>query len=106
MANIEPRTLDVRAELRNGGEPLPQILDAVSKLVPGQGLRLLVTFELLPLYAVLARKGFAHSATRHGQGNWEVLFTPGETSNTPKPKVKAAPAAGAVISNWRPPRVS
>ena len=40
----EPFTLDVRAELRGGGEPLPRILKAVGALAPGQALRLLVPF--------------------------------------------------------------
>lgn len=85
MTNIEPMLLDVREELRNGGEPLPHILEAVEKLAPGQALKLFATFEPLPLYAMLARKGFDHSATHLGEGDWEVLFTPGAA----KPKAKA-----------------
>lgn len=72
----EPFTLDVREELRGGGEPLPRIVQAVENLAPGQALRLLVPFEPLPLYAVLERKGFGHEAVRHGKGDWEVLFSP------------------------------
>ncbi|EQD34000.1 hypothetical protein B2A_12862, partial [mine drainage metagenome] len=79
----EPLTLDVREELRRGGEPLPGILGAVGSLAPGQALRLLATFEPLPLYAVLARKGFGHKAVRHGEADWEVLFSP----QAPQPKV-------------------
>lgn len=78
MNTPAPLTLDVRAELRGGGEPLPQILKAVQQLQPGQALRLLATFEPIPLYAVLRRKGFSHVASRHGEGDWEVLFTPGK----------------------------
>ncbi len=78
----EPLTLDVREELRSGGEPLPRILGAVGSLAPGQALRLLATFEPLPLYAVLARKGFGHKAVRHGEADWEVLFSP----QAPPPK--------------------
>ncbi len=84
----EPLTLDVRDELRNGGEPLPRIFQAVSRLAPGQALCLLVTFEPLPLYAVLGRKGFDHKAVRHGEGDWEVLFSP----QVPQAK-SASPAA-------------
>jgi len=72
---IEPLTLDVREELRRGGEPLSRILQAVKELGPGQALRLLATFEPLPLYAVLGSKGFGHSAKRLGEGDWEVTFT-------------------------------
>jgi len=79
MIASEPLTLDVREELRRGGEPLPRIMETVQQLAPGQSLRLLATFEPLPLYAVLGRKGFGHQATHHGVDDWEVLFTPGST---------------------------
>ena len=72
----EPFTLDVRDLLRSRGEPLSQILQAVERLAAGQPLRLLATFEPLPLYAVLGREGFDHSAVRYGEGNWEVIFSP------------------------------
>src|SRR6185437_10445310 len=74
LTMAEPLTLDVREELRGGGEPLPRLLQAVRDLAPGQALRLLATFEPLPLYALLARKGFGHRAVRVGEGDWEVLF--------------------------------
>lgn len=95
MDTHEPLTIDVREELRRGGEPLPRILDAVKALQPGQTLRLLATFEPLPLYAVLGRKGFSHAARQIGPGDWEVLFTPG--AEPPAAGAKSAAAeAGAV----------
>lgn len=103
MGNIEPLALDLREELRSGGEPLARILTAVNVLKPGQALRLLTTFEPLPLYAVLARKGFGHQAVRRGQADWEVLFTPGETPETLTPKFKDAPIAHAMARNWPAP---
>jgi uncharacterized protein (DUF2249 family) len=83
MHTPEPFTLDVRDELRRGGEPLPRILAAVNALQPGQALRLFSTFEPLPLYAVLGRKGYGHSSRHIGVGNWEVLFTPGSAPAMP-----------------------
>ena len=68
--------LDVRPILRKGEEPFTVIMDAVRKLGPGQALRLLATFEPVPLYAALAKKGFAHAAREFGDGDWEVVFTP------------------------------
>lgn len=94
---VEPLTLDVREELRRGGEPLSRILQAVSSLAPGQALRLLATFEPLPLYAVLGRKGFGHSAVRHAEGDWEVLFSPQAArpaQPAAAPAKPEAPAAG------------
>lgn len=101
---IEPLTLDVREELRRGGEPLPRILQAVRTLAPGQALRLLATFEPLPLYAVIGRKGFGHSAIRHGEGDWEVLFEPQAMRASESSGKPALPAANAAsISDWPKP---
>ena len=49
MTAPAPLTLDVRPELRNGGEPFARIMQAVGDLAPGQALRLLATFEPIPL---------------------------------------------------------
>lgn len=108
MTQAAPLTLDVRPELRAGGEPFPQIMQALSNLEPGQALRLLATFEPIPLYAVLGRKGFAHHAVRNGEADWEVLFTPDPTSarepRQPQPVAGSRdhtdwPAPGQVLDN-------
>ncbi|MDE2063735.1 MAG: DUF2249 domain-containing protein [Bradyrhizobium sp.] len=71
--------IDVRPILRAGGEPFSVIMAALERLEPGQGLRLYATFKPLPLFAVMADKGFAHSASEIGGGEWEVLFSPADT---------------------------
>ncbi len=68
--------LDVRPILRAGGEPFTVIMQAVARLEAGQALRLLATFEPVPLFAVLGRRGFAHAARQLDDGDWEVVFTP------------------------------
>lgn len=98
---IEPLTLDVREELRRGGEPLSRILQAVKELGPGQALRLLATFEPLPLYAVLGSKGFGHSATKLGEGDWEVTFTPEAAAVRQSGSAKASSDASA--AGWPKP---
>ncbi|MDE1934257.1 DUF2249 domain-containing protein [Bradyrhizobium sp.] len=70
--------VDVRPILRAGGEPFSVIMAALERLEPGQGLRLYATFKPFPLFAVMADKGFAHSASEIGGGEWEVLFSPAE----------------------------
>lgn len=106
MTAVEPLILDVREELRNGGEPLPRIMESIRGLAPGQPLRLFATFEPLPLYAVLAKKGFGHSATHLGEGDWEVLFTPGAETEAPKPAAKVASTADADYADWPAPSTS
>lgn len=101
---MDALTLDLREELRSGGEPLPRILEAVGRLAPAQGLRLLTTFEPLPLYAVLGRKGFGHEAIRHGEGDWEIRFRPGAGSAAAKPAV-TAPVRPTSLDGWPTPSV-
>lgn len=68
--------VDVRPILRAGGEPFAEIMGAVNRLKPGEGLRLFATFEPTPLFHVLGSKGFTHSAREIEGGDWEVLFSP------------------------------
>lgn len=102
MSQAAPLTLDLRSELRAGGEPFPRIMQALASLEPGQSLRLLATFEPIPLYAVLGRKGFAHRAVHRGEADWEILFT-----LDPDAALRAArPAVGSHAgdtSGWPPP---
>lgn len=98
---VEPLTVDVREDLRRGDEPFPRIMQAVRSLAPGQSLRLLATFEPLPLYAVLGKKGFGHKAKRHGEGDWEVTFEPG-TAGAGGPSGARAPGA-APVADWPRP---
>lgn len=50
--------LDVRAELASGKDPLSLILRAVNQLQPGQLLKLINSFEPVPLIIILEKQGF------------------------------------------------
>ena len=76
MTTQDLSTLDVRDILKAGGEPFSEIMQAVQALVPGQGLRLLATFKPVPLFTVMAQRGFGHTEREIGGGDWEVIFTP------------------------------
>lgn len=108
MTAPAPLTLDVRPDLRGGGEPLPKILQAVAQLQPDQPLRLLATFEPIPLYSVLGRKGFEHVTSHHGEGDWEILFTPGKPPADAARKQRPAPAGAASASTdgWPAPKTA
>lgn len=69
-------SLDLRPVLRAGGEPIADIMRAVSRLEPGQKLRLMTTFKPVPLFGLLDKKGFDHTESRLADDEWEVLFTP------------------------------
>jgi len=68
--------LDVREDLRRGQEPLSRIMTALTELGPGGVLILRTTFEPLPLYRALGRRGFAHWSEQHGADDWSVWFYP------------------------------
>ena len=106
MTEAAPLTLDVRPDLRAGGEPFPRIMQAIAGLAPGQAFRLLATFEPVPLYAVLARKGFAHHATRRGAEDWEILFSPDPGAAAAPQPPRTAPDRHAAAAGWPAPKQS
>jgi uncharacterized protein (DUF2249 family) len=91
--------VDVRPILRAGGEPFSTIMAAVESAQPGQGIRLYAPFKPVPLFDVMASKGFAHSETEIGEGEWQVLFTP--TGAPPEALVPKAQAS----AKWPEPKV-
>lgn len=81
-SSASPVTLDVRDILRSGGEPFAVIMQAVDSLSPGQGLRLLATFNPTPLFGVMSQYGYTHTEREIGGGDWEVIFSPAAASRT------------------------
>ena len=72
--------IDVRPILRAGGEPFSIIMAALERLEPGEGLRLLAPFKPVPLFDVMASKGFAHCDAELEGGDWEIRFVPDDGS--------------------------
>jgi len=66
--------LDVRDEVRAGEEPYHRIMKAIASLRADQALRLCNLFEPVPLYDVLAQRGFAHWVERRGPEEWWITF--------------------------------
>lgn len=66
--------LDVRPVLARGEEPLALILDRASQVAPGDVLRVRAPFEPVPLYAVLARRGFEAWTECLAPDDWRVWF--------------------------------
>ena len=71
-ATDETQELDVRAI---DGEPFSEIMAALDDLDGDETLVLVNSFEPKPLYAVLARQGYAHETTRAGDDEWRVSIT-------------------------------
>ncbi len=67
-------TLDVRPTLAAGGDPFVEIMQAVAALRPGEELELIAPLDPVPLYDVLASRGFDHVTERSGGGDFRITF--------------------------------
>ena len=91
--------VDVRPILRAGGEPFSAIMAALDRLQADEGMRLYATFKPIPLFGVMADRGFAHFEREIDGGEWEVLFTRAEIRldnrdlEPPEPMVRILGAA-------------
>lgn len=77
LGEIEPdriEDLDVREQLRKGGEPFERIMAAAGGLPDGGVLRVRAIFEPRPLYSVMASRGFEHWTEKLGEEDWRVWF--------------------------------
>lgn len=96
--------LDVRAVLRDGGEPFPLIMQAVAGLQAGQSLRLIANFRPVPLLQVMQKKGFSFMDREISNGDWEVIFTPQEAENEMKESKPVSRSAETVVPEiWPDP---
>ena len=66
--------LDVREDQRNHADPFARIMGAISQVQDGQVFYLRNTFEPLPLYDVLGKRGFVAWARRLAADDWEIYF--------------------------------
>lgn len=100
MTIPDPLELDVRPQLARGEEPFGAIMAAVDALTPGQSLRLIAPFRPVPLFNVMANRGFGVSDSRRPDGVWEVVFAP----LTPvPPEAGLAPGSAPGAALWPDP---
>lgn len=55
-------------------EPMERVLDALSRLQPGEELKMLIDREPRPLYRILEQNGFIHAATLRDDHLFEILI--------------------------------
>jgi uncharacterized protein (DUF2249 family) len=75
--------LDLRDDMRAGREPFSRIMAAVRALDEQEVLRLRTIFEPVPLFAVLAKRGFRYESRQDAPEDWSVWFWRG----APEPHV-------------------
>ena len=67
---------DERLDAREiDGEPFGDIVAALDRLDDGETLRLVNGFEPVPLYDVLAERGYAHETANPADDEWHVEIT-------------------------------
>ena len=93
--------LDVREQVRAGEEPFQRIMQSVLSLRDDQVFKLCNIFEPIPLYGVMAQRGFAHWTERCGPQDWCITFyragAQAETSPAPCTASRPAEPAGDAI---------
>lgn len=65
--------LDVRPIINSGRDPFKDIMGKAKSLGENEVLMIINNFEPVPLYSVLAKKGFAHKTTNE-LGEWRIYF--------------------------------
>ena len=93
--------VDVRPILRAGGEPFSIIMATLERLAPGEGLRLYAPFKPVPLFDVMASRGFAHREAELEGGEWEIRFLPDDASV----EAAEAPPVESNDGDWPEPAV-
>jgi len=94
--------LDVRSMIAMGEEPFEAIMTTVTALPEGGVLELTAPFEPVPLYKVLAERGFAHRTEQRGPAEFVVRFAQtGILPSTPVRDVLARhPATASVLAEF------
>ena len=59
-------------------EPMEKVMQTLALLRPGQSIRLLLHREPFPLYAILAQRGYHHSAQMAADGSYVILIHPAD----------------------------
>lgn len=65
--------LDVRPVISSGQDPFKDIMGNIKSLKDDETLMIINTFEPVPLYSVLGKKGFGHK-TINENGVWKIYF--------------------------------
>lgn len=82
--------LDVRDDLRSGREPFSRIMSRIAALGDDEVLHLRAIFEPVPLFAALAKRGFAHESRAHAPDDWSVWFWRRDSSRAPVVETNAS----------------
>lgn len=91
--------VDVRDQVRAGQEPFQRIMQAVMSLQDDQAMVLYNIFEPIPLYGVMAQRGFAHWTEKRGPEDWCITFYRASAQDAASPAPAAAPSPAAPVGD-------
>ena len=60
-------------------EPMEKVLQTLTRLRPGQSIRLLLHREPFPLYPILAERGYRHITHMEADGSYVIQISPVDT---------------------------
>jgi TusA-related sulfurtransferase len=98
----DPARVSIVLDVRGEAAPFAAISQAAGQLLPGEILNLRNSFEPLPLYEALGRRGFAHWATRQADDDWLIFFRregPGQPAAPASPAGSSDAGARVVLDN-------
>ena len=98
LAGRRPVHVDVRDDIRRGGEPFARIMAAVKGLGDENALVLRAPFEPFPLYDILARRGLAHWTERQAADDWAIWFYRETAAEAPPSSANRPSAVGADLT--------
>lgn len=93
---IQVIDLDVRELIHNSANPLPLILSEIYKLKPGEALRVINSFEPVPLINLMERKGFRASTERLSHTLFHTTFVRTEAKET----IELNPVEQESVDHW------
>ncbi len=73
--------LDVRPIIESGTDPFKTIMKTVKELDENEMLHLINSFEPVPLYSVMQKKGYTHASEKKGD-EWHIWFWKKEDTET------------------------
>lgn len=74
LDRIEINELDVRPVISSGSDPLKMIMEEVKKIKPGQALKIVNSFQPIPLISMLQKKGFETYCDQVSDNVFETFF--------------------------------
>lgn len=99
LNDLELVELDVRPVLSGGADPLKLILQKVDALTEKEALKLINSFEPLPLIHMLNKRGFEHRVEKQSEECVYTYFFKNTAAGLPTDKIKVdLPVAASAIN--------